>query len=113
MDLLSRADMGFFCAAALMLLSGGALWGFSSKGLAFHAGNTIFWLKLLVVAAIGLLSMLPATRYGRWRRLAHLDPAHRVSPAEALSVRRILFVQLALLALIPLLAALAARGIGF
>ena len=111
-DILSRADLVFFLAATLVVLSGGARWGISPKGLLFHAGNQLFWLKLLLVFVMGLLSMWPAMRYGRWRALAHMDAAYRVPTAEAHLVRRVLFVQLTLLGIIPIVASMMSRGIG-
>jgi putative membrane protein len=112
LDLLARADMGYFLCAAAVLLAGALRFGTSAKGLVFYAGNMTFWVKMLVFFSIALLSLLPTRRYARWRRLGNMDPTFRVPAGEAASTRRVVLFELGGIGLLLLLAALMARGIG-
>jgi len=78
-----------------------------AKPVDFYVENPVFWLKLATILAIGLLSIVPTARYARWRNAA-AAPAL----AELAAVRRLVTTQLALFPLIPVCAALMARGIG-
>ena len=61
------------------------------------------WLHFV---AIGIISIGPTRAFLRWRRAEHV-------PADAVrSVARIVAIELALLALVPLAAVLLARGVG-
>lgn len=104
---LARIDGVYGASAGLLLLAGAGRLAFGAKGWAFYAGNPIFWAKLGLFAAIGLISIVPTLRYQRWRRAATPpDDSARVS------VRRWVHAQAGLLLVIPLMAALMARGIG-
>lgn len=58
-------------------------------------------------ASVGLLSIGPTRRYIRWRRDGALPDEDEIS-----SARRNIHLQLAVFPLIPIFAALMARGIG-
>ncbi len=108
----SRSDIGYSVAAALTLATGAARVFLGPKGVAFYAGNPVFWAKLALFLAAGLVSIKPTIAFLRWRRAARDNPVYAVPEAEARSARRLVLVELHLLALIPLAAVLMARGIG-
>jgi putative membrane protein len=98
--------------AGLIVIVGVArvIWG--EAGWEFYVYNWTFWAKMALFVAVGLLSIRPTMTIQRWRRAAIADPGFAV-PAEAVAgVRGFFLAQFALLALIPIFAALMARGIG-
>jgi putative membrane protein len=66
---------------------------------------------MLLYVAIALISIVPTRRFIGWRRA--LDAGGSGPDANAVArVRRLLHLELGLLALMPLMAVLMARGIG-
>ena len=108
---LPKLDIVFFGAAMLALATGLLRLFFYAKGLAFYLPNPTFIAKMALYVAIALISIVPTRRFIGWRRA--LDAGGSAPDADAVSrVRRLLHLELALLALMPLLAVLMARGIG-
>lgn len=105
--LLPRIDIAFFAAALLALGTGLLRLLLYGKGLGFYLPNHAFHAKMALYVAVALISIVPTLRFIRWRR-AGAGPA----AAEVASTRRLLHLELALYALIPLMAVLMARGIG-
>jgi putative membrane protein len=84
---------------------------FYAKGVAFYLPNVAFIAKMALYVAIAAISIVPTRRFIGWRRA--LDAGGPPPDAETVSrVRRLLHLELALLALMPLMAVLMARGIG-
>jgi putative membrane protein len=104
---LGRLDGAYGALAGLVLIAGGLRAAFGAKGWSFYAGNPMFWAKLGTFALVGLLSIVPTVRLLRWRRAGTLPDAAAVQ-----GLRGWMRAQVALLALIPVLAVLMARGIG-
>ena len=76
-----------------------------------YLSNPFFVAKMLLYIAIATLSIKPTTSFIRWRR--RLAASGQLPPTpEIATARRLLHVEVALLALIPLMAVLMARGIG-
>ena len=108
---LPRLDVLFFGAAMLALATGLLRLFFYAKGVAFYLPNTAFITKMLLYVAIALISIVPTRRFIGWRRA--LDAGGSGPDANAVArVRRLLHLELGLLALMPLMAVLMARGIG-
>ena len=104
-------DVVFFVAALVALATGLLRLFFYTKGVSFYTGNPFFWTKMALYVIIAAISIAPTRAFGRWKRA--LNPGG--APPTALeigSVRRLLHIELGLLALIPLMAVLMARGIG-
>jgi putative membrane protein len=109
--LLPRLDVVFFAAALLALVTGLLRLFFYAKGVAFYLPNPFFIAKVLLYIAIATLSITPTMCFLRWRR--RLAESGELPPtAEIATARRLIHVEVALLALIPLMAVLMARGIG-
>jgi putative membrane protein len=104
---LGRLDRAYGGLAGLALVAGGLRAVYGAKGWSFYAGNPLFWAKLGLFLLIGLLSIVPTVRLLRWQRAATLPDA-----ATLRSTLGWMRAQAALLALIPVLAVLMARGIG-
>jgi len=110
---LALADMGFGIAAGSVVLAGLSrlLWG--AKPWAFYAHNPIFHTKMALFVVVGLISIWPTRAFLRWRKAAAADANFRVAESEWQRVKRIVLIEMHLLGLIPLLAVLMARGIGY
>ena len=67
---------------------------------------------MALFAGIALLSVAPTYLYIVWRRRVRADPSFRPPADEIAQVRRVLYVEAGLFALIPLCAAAMARGYG-
>jgi putative membrane protein len=110
-QLLARIDLLYLIAAVLALASGAARLVWFGKGAGFYLHNPVFYIKLALFVAIGLISIPPTMQYLRWMR-ALKTGAGAAADFEVLRARRYVLVELVLFAFIPLLAVLMARGIG-
>jgi putative membrane protein len=105
---LSRIDAIYGLAALSLLAAGLTLW-FSGAGkpAIYYTKNWIFHLKITCFAVIGLLSIYPTVFFIK----------NRGDQNEVVKVPATIFwmlqTELALLLIIPLLAGLMARGVGF
>jgi putative membrane protein len=110
---LANVDAWYGIMAAAVLAAGLARVFLGVKGAAYYGGNSLFWAKMAVFALVGALSVPPTLQYIVWRRAARSDPQFRPPAAALARVRRLLFAEAALFALLPILAAGMARGFGF
>jgi putative membrane protein len=108
---LPRLDVAFFASALLALGTGLLRLFFYAKGVGFYLPNPAFSAKMALYVSIALISIVPTRRFLGWRRA--LDGGGPPPDADAVArVRRLLHLELALTALMPLAAVLMARGIG-
>lgn len=109
--LLPRLDVVFFAGAILALVTGLLRLFFYAKGVSFYLPNHAFHAKMALYVAIAVISIVPTMRFIRWKRA--LDAGGPPPDREVVArVRRLLHLELALFALMPLMAVLMARGIG-
>jgi putative membrane protein len=104
-------DIAFFSSALLALATGLIRLFFFAKGVGFYLPNPVFWVKMALYLTIALISIGPTMRFIRWSR-ALASASTMPAEAEVLATRRLIHIELMLLALMPLAAALMARGIG-
>ena len=109
--LLPRLDIVFFGGALLALATGVLRVLYYAKGVGFYLPNPYFLVKMALYLTIALLSIKPTVSFLRWRRQL-AESGALPPPAEIAAARRRIHVEVALLALMPLLAVLMARGIG-
>ena len=102
-----KIDLWYGILAALVIVVGFARAIFATKGWAYYAHNLFFWTKIVVFFVIGGLSVPPTIAFVRWRR-----PGMAPSAQAIANVRRYLWSELALFALLPIFAAAMARGYG-
>lgn len=103
----ARIDALYGASAGAVLVVGLARLEWGDTAFDFYAENPTFWLKMASFATIGALSIGPTRRFLRWRR-ADIAPADD----DIGAARRAIRIQLAVFPMIPVLAALMARGIG-
>jgi putative membrane protein len=111
--LLARVDRWYFAAAILVLVSGVMRLFWGAKGVGFYSANPLFHVKVALFVAIAILAFPPARQYFRWARQLNAVAQFEPPDSERRQVRRLVMIELHLASLVPLLAVLMARGIGF
>lgn len=106
---LAKIDAVYGVAAVVLLIAGLTLWlGGLGKPAVVYSKNWIFHIKLTLFITIGLLSVYPTVFFLKNRR---------GNPEESVAIPSAIFwmlrLELALLFVIPLLAGLMARGLGY
>lgn len=109
---LAVLDLAYGGIATLVLLTG--IWRLflTGKGTGFYFGNPVFHLMGALFLVAALLSLYPTRRFvARWRALRRGN-SEPLAARTAARIRRILWVELVLLAAAMLAAVLMARGVG-
>ena len=102
-----RIDIMAGVLAGLIVAVGFARAVFAAKGWAYYSHNLFFHAKVGTFLVVGLMSIYPTIAFIRWRRAGGAPGAAQVG-----RVRRWLWIELALLFLVPVFAAAMARGYG-
>ena len=110
--LLGTVDLGYFLALTGSVATGLARVLFFGQDTVYYLANRLFWLKIALFVAIGLIALFPTRQYIRWNREARTAPSFAPLTRELERVRASLALQLGLMLLLPLLAILVARGYG-
>ena len=110
---LLRIDAAYGIAATVLLIVGFYRVLYTEKGAAYYFHSIPFLVKISSFLIVGLISIYPTLKYLSWRGALRAGKV----PALELPVRRrlrmIVHVELTLLFVIMLCAAMMARGIGF
>lgn len=109
---LMRVDRHYGMLAMLIIIIGIGRVFYGLKGWEFYVYNWVFWAKMAIFTAVGLLSIVPTIRFITWNRQAAMDNAFRVPVQELASVRRYVWLEALLFLAIPAFAAAMARGYG-
>jgi putative membrane protein len=109
---LARVDLLYMIAAIVVLITGLLRVFAVGKGAAFYLQNPVFYIKLALFVAVGLISILPTLQFFRWNRALKAGEERILRDRDIATARRYIALELALLTLIPLMAVLMARGIG-
>ena len=113
MRLIARVDMWYFAAAILAVISGVMRMFWGAKGIDFYTANPMFQIKAGLVIAIGILSFPPTMQFMRWSKKLMANPDFVAPEGERRRVRRMVMIALHIAALLPLVAVLMTRGIGY
>jgi putative membrane protein len=110
--LIGTVDLGYFLAAIGVVATGLARVLYFGKGTSYYLANHLFWVKMAVFLVVGLASVPPTLQFIRWNREARSQPTFAPLSRELDRVRACIALELGLLALLPLLATMVARGWG-
>lgn len=110
--LLGTVDLAYLLALIASLATGLARSLFFARDPAYYMDNRLFWLKIVIFAAIVLLAAAPALQYLRWSREARTAPVFAPLSREVERVRASIAFGLGLWFVQPLIAVLVARGYG-
>jgi putative membrane protein len=67
---LQRIDLWYGVSAVMLLVAGVLRVIYGGKGYQFYMGSTLFWVKMVLVLIISILSIYPTIRYIRWGTIA-------------------------------------------
>lgn len=109
---LARIDGAYGIAATLVIAVGIGRVYFGIKGPDYYLGNHVFWTKMALFIAVGLLSIQPTVSLLRWSKALKADAAFVPADKDIAASRRFIHFQIIGLALIPIAAAAMARGYG-
>ena len=98
--------------AGLLVIVGVLRVIYGLKGPDFYLASWTFWAKMGAFAAVGILSVPPTLRIIAWHKAARADPVYVVPEAEIGRVRGLLGMQFLAFILVPVFAAMMARGVG-
>ena len=110
---LTRYDLFYGVFAAALLVVGTMRVFFGVKGALFYANNPVFHTKVALFLLIGVLSVPPTLRYFKWGKALKANPAFTPNADEINRARKFIHIQAVLIVVLPLLAVLTARGIGY
>ena len=108
---LAKIDRVYGIAALGVIATGIArtVWGI--KGTAWYWSNPLLHVKLTLVVVIAVISIFPTLTFMRWRKALRRNGA-LPDEAEIRKTRKLVMVQAHLIAIVPLVAVLLARGFG-
>ena len=109
---LIRIDLVYGLSALIVLITGILRVLYFGKGAAFYLGNPVFHATFGLFLVVALLSVYPTVRFFGWRRSLGDAEGPEISPGQARRLLLVIRVELLLLAFLPLLGVLAARGYG-
>jgi putative membrane protein len=110
---LLRVDAIYGVSAAIVVIVGLVRVYFTEKGAPYYLHNGAFIAKIALFAVVGLISIYPTRTFISWRRALKSGAEPALSEPQRASLRRVVHIELTLLLLLILCAALMARGIGY
>jgi putative membrane protein len=108
-----RIDAMYGISAGVLVVVGLVRVYYTEKGSEYYLHSGTFIAKIVLFVAIGLLSIRPTRAFVAWRRALNANGVPALSEDQAASLRRVVHIELALLLLLILCAALMARGVGY
>jgi len=108
--LLPRLDLFYLVAVIAIIATGLLRVYFFAKGVAFYRDSEMFWIKMALFVVVGLLSLPPTFAFIATRRSAAGRDAD-LAPERFRRIRSFVVAELCVFALIPLAAAMMARGL--
>ena len=108
--MLARVHHATLATAACVFVTGVLLLFGFSRGVWFHLTSPVFWIKLVLYVAIVVLTVYPMSQYLRWNRAIAEGRMRVLTTRDIRRTRRVIGVQLAILAVIPLLSVWLARS---
>jgi len=109
---LARIDAAYGGMAGLVIVVGVLRVIFGSAGWQYYVGNQMFWGKMSAFLLMGLLTIPPTVAMRGWDKAARDADGYEVPSTEIAANRRYVYLQAAILLLIPGFAAAMARGYG-
>jgi putative membrane protein len=110
--LIGRMDIWYFGSAIAALVTGFLRAAFGAKGGDFYFGSWPIYVKIGLFLVIAAISIKPTMTFIRWRRTMEAEPGWQVPAAEQAAMRKRVFIEVHLAALIPVFAVIMSRGLG-
>jgi putative membrane protein len=110
---LLRMDAVYGASAVALLIVGFVRVFRTEKGADYYFDSGPFLAKLALFVVVAVLSIMPTVQFMGWRKALKAGQVPQLDDARRRRIRVIIHIELTLLFLIMLFAALMARGIGF
>lgn len=110
---LQRADLIYGLSALGALLVGFSRAGLYEKGMAYYSHSLPFWIKMSAFALAGILSIRPTLVFLGWRPHTRQGLVPVLDMMQHQRLRQTVALELLLLMVMLVCAALMARGIGY
>ncbi|MBC6400895.1 MAG: DUF2214 family protein [Ekhidna sp.] len=108
---LSKID-GLYGLAAIIVVTTGLLnWMKFGKGYDYYSNNSLFIIKFSLFIVVGLLSLYPTILFAKWKKRHKEKQPEVIRLSHSNKVRKVIMLELGIMAFIPLLAELMANGI--
>jgi putative membrane protein len=108
-----RMDMVYGIAATVLLIAGFVRVFHTEKGAGYYFESGSFLLKLALFIVVGLLSIYPTVQFLRWRKTLREGRVPQLDDATRRRIRRLIHIELTLIAVIILMAIMMARGLWY
>src|SRR5262249_21904719 len=86
--LLARVDVYYLMAAVAVVVTGALRVFAVGKGAGFYLANPVFYIKLALFLAVGLVSIPPTLQFLRWKRGLSMNRQFVPLPADVTTARR-------------------------
>ncbi|MFJ7565351.1 DUF2214 family protein [Herminiimonas sp. NPDC097707] len=106
-------DAIYGASAVLVLIFGGLRVMYFEKGADYYLHSAPFIAKMILFLIVGLISIQPTVTFIKWGKSIKQGVVPTLSDAQNRKLRMIIHVELTLLGLMILCAALMAKGIGY
>jgi putative membrane protein len=110
-EALALTDRKFGIQAVVVLVTGVLRVVYGAKGAAFYMHNPAFHLKIGLFVLAALISIAPTFAFLRWRKARRGDPSWCVPQAEWQRAKKLVRLEMVIIALIPLAAVIMSRGL--
>jgi len=107
---LAKLDAAYGAVAGLVIVVGVLRVMFGAAGWEYYVSSHAFWSKMGAFLIMGLLTIPPTLAIRKWQGAFKADAGYSPDTAAIRSNRRFLHIQAGFLLLIPIFAAIMARG---
>jgi putative membrane protein len=105
-------DLLYGVAAILVLTTGLLRWFVYGKSSEFYLSNPVFHTKLTLFVIVAIISIIPTIKFLKWRKQVNNNQEPEMNEKVVKKLLIYIRIELLLLAILPLLAVMLARGIG-
>jgi len=109
---LAGIDLVYGISAIIVLTTGLLRWFVNGKGSEFYLSNPIFHIKVTLFVVLAVLSIFPTIRFMKWRKQIKQGNEPEVDEKTVKRLLMFIRIELLILAVMPFLAVLVARGVG-
>lgn len=107
---LATVDLIYGLSAILVLATGLLRWFVYGKGYDFYMSTPLFHIKLTLFIIMGILSIFPTIKILKWKKQIKRGEEPEITEKVVKKLLMFIRIELLIIAIIPLLAVLIARG---
>lgn len=109
---LATIDLIYGLSAIVVLTTGLLRWFVYGKGYDFYMSTPLFHIKLTLFIVLGILSIFPTIKILKWKKQIKRGEEPEITAKGVKKLLMFIRIELLIIAIIPLLAVLIARGSG-